>query len=136
MAASSPPASSSSPWTGPIPLERGRARALTRTGSEGLGVRILHLLRHGQYSREPERLTPIGIAQAECLAARLQQEPVAVIHSSTAPRAQETAEVVRASVPRVPLRRTSVLVEGIPCLPRWKKMPPRLSAALSERPEE
>jgi broad specificity phosphatase PhoE len=101
-----------------------------------MGNRILHLLRHGQYVREPERLTPLGIAQAECLAARIGQEPVEIIHSSPSPRAQETADIVGAALPKAPKRRSSVLSEGIPCLPRWKKVPERLAAVLGDRQPE
>lgn len=101
-----------------------------------MGKRILHLVRHGQYSRDPEQLTALGLAQAECLAARLAEEPIATIHTSVLPRAQQTSEVLKRVLPKVSLRKSKLLVEGIPCTPRWKDVPERLAGQLAARPLE
>lgn len=86
-----------------------------------MASRILHLVRHGQYTSDPvESLTDQGRAQAVVLRARLAGlPPPAVIHVSTAPRALETAELLRTAFPDAPVRVARTLVEGIFSRPRF-----------------
>ncbi|HMI90032.1 MAG TPA: histidine phosphatase family protein [Polyangiales bacterium] len=84
-----------------------------------MAVRTLLLIRHGQYHLEQEhdrygQLTPLGQRQTKRLARRLAQYPIDVLHSSTAPRALETVELIGRHLPEVPRRRTPLLLEGLP----------------------
>ena len=86
--------------------------------------RILFFVRHGQYRSttlpedEPDGpLTETGQEQARLTAQRLREYPVAVIHHSNMQRAEETANIIGASLPTVPLRPSSLLRECIPCVP-------------------
>jgi serine/threonine-protein phosphatase PGAM5 len=95
-----------------------------------VGDRVLHLVRHGQYVSEPQqRLTDLGRAQAALVAARLAGRPIAAIHTSTAPRALETAQTIARQFPALPLQRRHLLVECIPTGPRRP-----LPEALASRP--
>lgn len=87
--------------------------------------RTLYLVRHGQYRRgtrrssdEPDgELTGTGRQQAALVGLRLRDVPVDVIHHSTLVRARQTAEVIAAEFPGVPLRPSALLRECIPGLP-------------------
>jgi serine/threonine-protein phosphatase PGAM5 len=84
-----------------------------------IATRTLILVRHGQFHsdethRRRGRLTTMGIQQARRTAGRIAQYPVDVIHSSTMPRAVETARLIHARMRRVPLRWSHLLREGIP----------------------
>lgn len=87
-------------------------------------TRTLYLVRHGQYSRRGRRsaepdgeLTGTGRQQAALVGLRLRDVPVDVIHHSTLVRARQTAEVIAAEFPGVPLRPSPLLRECIPGLP-------------------
>lgn len=87
-------------------------------------TRTIYLVRHGQYEgaghggAEPDgELTDIGRQQAALTALRLRDVPVEVIRHSTLIRARQTAEIIAAEFPDVPLRESAVLRECIPCAP-------------------
>ena len=82
------------------------------------------LVRHGQTdnTKPPEdklgnSLTRLGIEQAQLTGRRLAGLPVTTIHHSTARRAKETAEVIAANFPGVPLLADPLLLECIPAYP-------------------
>jgi len=96
--------------------------------------RTIYLVRHGQHQRiEPDEphghltmeqanqldggLTSLGIEQAELTAQRLSAYPISAVHCSSLPRATQTAEIIAREFPDVPLKRTRLLWECIPCLP-------------------
>lgn len=84
-----------------------------------MAIRTLLLIRHGQYHLAQEhrrygQLTALGQRQARRLAARLAQYPIDVLHSSTAPRALETAALIGARLHDVPHRSSQLLLEGLP----------------------
>jgi serine/threonine-protein phosphatase PGAM5 len=77
---------------------------------EGTGVRMIYLIRHGEYDHEDERdeeigraLVPLGVAQARLVAARLRAMPVewTSLTSSTMTRARETAQVIADELPQL-----------------------------------
>lgn len=71
-----------------------------------MGVRVLILVRHGQYHPDPERLTELGREQARLVAERLAQRgTIARLWCSTMPRAFETAQIVGAALGMKPTRR-------------------------------
>jgi serine/threonine-protein phosphatase PGAM5 len=89
-------------------------------------VRTLYLVRHGSYVPDPRAdpqagpsLTPLGIAEARLVAARLAGMPVHfdAITSSTLARARETAAIIHESLTNVPFDSSSLLTECTPPLP-------------------
>jgi serine/threonine-protein phosphatase PGAM5 len=104
-------------------------------------TRTIYLVRHGNYDEATKGdedviggLTPLGLAQARLVAARLAGMPVTFSSLITSPmtRARQTAGVVNQSLPRLQLQITPVLRE---CTPRtWradimKDTPPAKAAA-------
>jgi serine/threonine-protein phosphatase PGAM5 len=57
-------------------------------------MRTVILVRHGQYSRNPEKLTPLGRKQAHFAARALKDVEASELVSSTMPRAIETAKII------------------------------------------
>ena len=89
-----------------------------------MGNRILYLVRHGQTNRASppfdalgNGLTDLGREQAELTAQRLRALPIDIIHHSPLRRAAETAKVIAAACPDVPVRPARLLQECIPYLP-------------------
>jgi serine/threonine-protein phosphatase PGAM5 len=83
-------------------------------------TRTLYLIRHGAYVPDPKAdpvagpsLTPLGVAQARLIGARLRGIPVHFnsLTSSTMTRARETAAVIHDSLPDVPLTQNALLSE-------------------------
>ena len=83
-------------------------------------TRTLYLIRHGAYVPDPKAdpvagpsLTPLGLAQARLVGARLRGLPVHFdsLTSSTMTRARETAAVIHDSLPDVPLAQNALLSE-------------------------
>ena len=84
-------------------------------------TRTVYLVRHGNYEESAETkdggaLTPLGLAQARLVAARLAGMPVqfTALYASTLTRARQTAEVIHASLPSLPVQPTDVLRECTP----------------------
>lgn len=92
---------------------------------------VIHLVRHGQYHRlvpdDIQRrtgtewavmsdggLTELGIEQAGLTARRLSEYPVAAIHSSSLPRAAETAAIIAEAFPGIGVQSSEALWECIP----------------------
>jgi broad specificity phosphatase PhoE len=87
-------------------------------------VRILYLVRHGQYDNltDPDDglggdLTETGQRQAELIAHRLSRLPIQAIHYSTMHRAEQTAQAIEGCFPGVPAFPSRLLWECIPALP-------------------
>jgi serine/threonine-protein phosphatase PGAM5 len=60
-----------------------------------MAIKMILLLRHGQYKNKPsEQLTALGRKQAALAGKRLKGMKIHKIHFSTMPRAKETAEIV------------------------------------------
>lgn len=83
-----------------------------------MGTREVLLVRHGQYDNEGRGwLTPLGREQAEqtgkWLFEHLGTRRVSGLWSSTLPRARETADIVAKHISRGPVKRASVLREGM-----------------------
>lgn len=98
--------------------------------------RLIYLVRHGQYHRlSPDELesdstveqatrvegglTTLGIEQARLTAQRLMSYPISAIYCSSLPRAVQTAEIIAQEFPGIPLRKTRILCECIPCVPSF-----------------
>jgi len=94
--------------------------AAAASPSSAAFTRTLYLIRHGAYVPDPKAdpvagpsLTPLGVAQARLIGARLRGIPVHFnsLTSSTMTRARETAAVIHDSLPDVPLTQNALLSE-------------------------
>lgn len=104
----------------------------------GDGVRTVYLIRHGDYDSADERdaevgkaLTPLGVAQARLLGARLRGMPVEFtsLTSSTMTRARQTAQVIGEEFPGLALTSTPELSECTPTT--WRE-----DVMADEKPED
>jgi len=96
--------------------------------SDENGVRTIYLIRHGDYNQSDEKdefigneLTPLGIAQAKLLAARLKAMSVKFtsLTSSTMTRARQTAMIINEDFPELKLNQDELICECTP--PSWRK---------------
>jgi len=85
-----------------------------------MGTRHLYLIRHGQYDEDDDGgLTELGREQAHRVGAALRDVRAATIWVSTLRRAKETAAIVSAHFPEVPVRAMKNLCECVPtAIPR------------------
>jgi serine/threonine-protein phosphatase PGAM5 len=105
-----------------VVLVGGSAAAQSQPG----GVRTVYLIRHGAYvadrNADPQLgpgLTPLGIAQARLIAARLNGSGVSFDSMTSSPlqRARDTAAVMHETLSKVPLTHSPLLRECTPRLP-------------------
>lgn len=98
------------------------------SSEEQKGIRTIYLIRHGEYDQTDtsnsdigKKLTPLGIAQARLVSARLQGMPVEFtsLTSSTMTRARETAMVINQDFPKLSLQQSTLIRECTP--PTWRK---------------
>ena len=92
------------------------------------GTRTIYFIRHGFYNESDNRdefigkeLTPLGIAQARLVTARLKGMPVKFtsLVSSTMTRARQTAIVINEDFPELNLKQDELISECTP--PSWRK---------------
>jgi len=90
-----------------------------------MATRTIYLVRHGQHDLKNDHndklgggLTPIGVEQAKLTAQRFRSLPISTIHYSTLRRAAQTAEIIAREFPDIPLHRSRLLWECVPCIPR------------------
>ncbi len=94
--------------------------------SQPAAPRTLYLIRHGAYvadaNADPQlgpSITPLGVAQARLIAARLSGSGVSFdsMTSSTMQRARDTAAVMHETLANVPVAQSALLRECTPSLP-------------------
>ncbi len=106
-----------------------------------MAQRTLYFIEHAEYesSMQPADgrgggLTRLGCEQAARTADRLQTLPIGIIHHSPLRRAVETASIIAARFPAVPLRQSQLLRECYPSIPPvWEARFAHISAAQRER---
>lgn len=100
--------------------------AIAAGQSQPASVRTLYLIRHGAYlpdrNADPQLgpgITPLGIAQARLIAARLEGSGVSFdsLTASTMQRARDTAAVMHETLSSVPFTQSALLRECTPPLP-------------------
>jgi serine/threonine-protein phosphatase PGAM5 len=98
------------------------------SSEEKKGTRTIYLIRHGEYDQADttdsdigKKLTPLGIAQARLISARLKGMPVEFtsLISSTMTRARETAMVINEDFPGLEFLQSTLIRECTP--PTWRK---------------
>jgi serine/threonine-protein phosphatase PGAM5 len=92
------------------------------------GIRTIYLIRHGEYAPADDnipdslnKLTPLGIAQARLVAARLKSMNIKFnsLISSTMMRAKQTAMVINEDFPELKLKQSDLIRECTP--PSWRE---------------
>lgn len=92
------------------------------------GTRTIYLIRHGEYDQTDttdsdigKKLTPLGVAQARLVSARLKGIPAefSSLTGSTMTRARETAMVINQDFPELKLQQSTLIRECTP--PTWRK---------------
>jgi len=66
-------------------------------------TRFLYLVRHGEASPHDGPLSPAGQEQAQLTGRRLKDVPFSAVYHGLPPRAAQTAELIAASLPGVPV---------------------------------
>ncbi|GAB7042896.1 MULTISPECIES: histidine phosphatase family protein [Catenuloplanes] len=84
--------------------------------------RYVHLVRHGEAADGV--LTGTGRRQAAATGARLAALPIAALHHGPLPRAAETARIIAARLPGVPVRELEVCGDYIPPVGEPAALPP------------
>jgi probable phosphoglycerate mutase len=87
------------------------------TGMDDLRVRHLHLVRHAEPTDDRSALTDRGTRQATLLGNSLAEVPFALVQHGPLPRAAETARVVAAHLPGVPVREHAAAGDYVPYVP-------------------
>lgn len=85
-------------------------------------IRHLYVARHGA-ADVFGRLTDEGRRQAAALGARLRELPIDAIWHSPVPRAVDTARVLGAALPAVPVAAAEELTDNVPYVPGRSDMP-------------
>ncbi|WP_431043156.1 histidine phosphatase family protein [Streptomyces sp. P1-3] len=104
--------------------------------------RLLYLVRHGEYVSDRDdpldegTLTENGRRQSRLVAERLRQVPFTVVHHSTERRAAETAALITAELPGIPVRPSDLLRECVPALPEPEVLTPAQTAFFDGLPPE
>jgi len=105
-----------------------------------MSVRLLYLVRHGEYIRGSEHaagaLTDLGRQQAKHLAERLRGTKFTAIHHSPWERAAQTAAIVAEPHAGVPLEANDLLKECIPAVPDAQHLSDGHKDFLASFPEE
>ncbi|MCS0638786.1 histidine phosphatase family protein [Streptomyces sp. LP05-1] len=97
-----------------------------------LAPRYLYLARHGEATADESALTANGRRQAALLGERLRDVPLAVVHHGPLARAAETARLVGARLPGVPLRVSELAGDYVPYVPEPAELPSDAAGRLME----
>jgi serine/threonine-protein phosphatase PGAM5 len=87
-----------------------------------MGIRHLYLARHGEAIDDGE-LSATGRQQATALGRRLAGLPLAGIHHGPLPRAVQTARLISAALPGVPLHACEAVGDYVPPVPDPRALP-------------
>jgi probable phosphoglycerate mutase len=87
-----------------------------------LATRFLFLTRHGEAAPNG-MLTEAGQRQAVLLGRRLRDVPVTAIHHGPLPRASQTAELIAAQLPGVPVHVDEAAGDFVPYAPKREELP-------------
>jgi serine/threonine-protein phosphatase PGAM5 len=105
-----------------------------------MSVRLLYLVRHGEYihGSTPENgiLTDLGRQQAKRLAERLRGTKFTAIHHSPWERAAQTAAILAEPHAGVPLEENELLQECIPAVPEPQHLSGKTKDFLDSFPKE
>jgi probable phosphoglycerate mutase len=85
---------------------------------------FLYLVRHGEAVPHDGPLSPAGEQQARLTGRRLKDVPLSAIHHGPLPRAAQTAGLIAACIPAVPVSASDLAGDYIPSDPAPDDLPP------------
>ena len=85
---------------------------------------FLYLVRHGEASPHDGPLSPAGEQQAELTGRRLKDVPLSAIQHGPLPRAAQTARLIAACIPGVPVSASDLAGDYLPSDPDPDDLPP------------
>ena len=94
-------------------------------------TRFLYLVRHGEASPHDGPLSPAGQKQAQLTGRRLKDVPFSAVYHGLLPRAAQTAELIAASLPGVPVEVSDLAGDYLPSVPEPDDLPPAFAAFLA-----
>ena len=94
-------------------------------------TRFLYLVRHGEASPHDGPLSPAGQEQAQLTGRRLKDVPFSAVYHGLLPRAAQTAELIAASLPGVPVEVSDLAGDYLPSVPEPDDLPPSFAAFLA-----
>lgn len=92
---------------------------------------FLYLVRHGEAGPHDGPLSQVGRQQAELTGQRLKDLPFRGIYHGPLPRAAQTAELIAASLPGVPVEASDLAGDYLPFAPDPSELPPDFGRFLS-----
>jgi serine/threonine-protein phosphatase PGAM5 len=105
-----------------------------RTGFDAgrrLVTRFLYVVRHGNADPHDGPLSQLGERQAQLTGRRLKDVPFRGIYHGPLPRAAQTAAVIAASLPGVPLNACDLAGDYLPFAPDPGDLPPALASFIA-----
>jgi len=94
-------------------------------------TRFLYLVRHGQADPHDGPLSPAGQEQARLTGQRLADVPFSAIYHGPLPRAAQTASVIAASLPGVPVSVSDLAGDYLPAVPNPDNLAPSFASFLA-----
>jgi broad specificity phosphatase PhoE len=85
---------------------------------------FLYLVRHGEAAPHDGPLSPAGEQQARLTGRRLKDVPLSAIHHGPLPRAAQTASLIAACVPGVPVSASDLAGDYLPPVERVPRRRP------------
>jgi probable phosphoglycerate mutase len=85
---------------------------------------FLYLVRHGEAAPHDGPLSPAGEQQARLTGRRLKDVPLSAIHHGPLPRAAQTASLIAACMPGVPVSASDLAGDYLPSDPAPDDLPP------------
>ena len=85
---------------------------------------FLYLVRHGEAVPHDGPLSPAGERQAQLTGKRLKDVPLSAIHHGPLPRAAQTARLIAACIPGVPVSASDLAGDYLPSDPDTDDLPP------------
>jgi serine/threonine-protein phosphatase PGAM5 len=92
---------------------------------------FLYLVRHGQADPHDGPLSEAGEQQARLTGQRLKDVPFSGIYHGPLPRAAQTADLIAASLPGVPVSACELAGDYVPSAPDPGRLPPRFAYFLA-----
>jgi len=97
-------------------------------------TRFLYLVRHGDASPHDGPLSPAGQEQARLTGRRLKDVPFSAVYHGPLPRAAQTAKLIAASLPGVPVTASELAGDYIPSNPDPEDLPRRFADFVASFP--
>ncbi len=93
-------------------------------------TRFLYLVRHGQADPHDGPLSEAGVRQAQLTGQRLRETPFSALYHGPLPRAAQSAALIAACLPGVPVSACDLAGDYLPSVPDPNRTPPAVARLL------